>query len=395
MRRAGAALALVMLALALVSTLGPVKGPDPGTFQWCVVCGERGSADALANMLLFLPLAIGLVWSGASAPRTILLAFLLSASLEFVQLRLVPGRDATLGDVVWNTVGAALGVGLAHWFPIRRRSGVRAMAAAVLVLAALGVSGLLLRPYFPPTAYYGQVLADLRMYDWYRGRLLRADIAGIALPSGQLADSRSVRERLAEGATLSVRAIAGPRTPKVGPIFSIFDAAHREILFVGNDRGDLVLRVNTRATDVRLDRPDLRWRGAMAGVVPGDTLRVEVRRARGAYCLRLNGRERCDLAPSAGRMWALLQFAPHLPVAVQAILDGVFLVLLGLPVGLVFRRSATGYAAVTLALAGLLVLPPLMGLAPTPLLQVVALACGMLGGALLPHDEVLSGVRAG
>jgi hypothetical protein len=120
-----------------------------------------------------------------------------------------------------------------------------------------------------------------------------------------------------------------------------------------------------------------------------------VRRARGAYCLRLNGRERCDLAPSAGRMWALVQFVPHLPAAVRAILDGLFLALLGLPVGLVFRRSATGYAAATLALAGVLVLPPLVGLAPTPFLQVVALACGILGGGLLPHDEVPSEGRAG
>jgi hypothetical protein len=373
-----------MLAVVLAATLVPADAPDPGEFQWCVLCGRRGTADALANVLLFLPLAAGLVWSGASGARTVVVGLLFSATLELVQLRLVDGRDSTLGDLVWNTVGTALGVGFAWWFPVRRRSGVAALAVAASVPVVVGLGGVLLRPDFPPTAYVGQVQEDLRVYHWYSGRILRAEIGGLALAAGPLADSRGVRERLTAGAPLSVRTLAGPRTPRVYPIFSIFDTARREILFVGNDRGDLVLRTSTRAADVRLDRPDLRWRGALATVVPGDTLLVVVRRARATYCLGLNGGERCDLAPGAGRLWALLQFSPHLPGPALAGLDGAFLALLGLCVGLAFRRGAAGYAAVALALAGVVVLPPLVGLARTPLVHVLVLGCGILGGARLP-----------
>ena len=393
-RRLHVALAVAMLALILLATLVPSSDPDSGLFQRCVLCGEFGLADAIANVLLFLPLAIGVYGAGASAGRTVLLGFLLSASLEYVQLRLIPGRDATLGDVVWNTAGMALGVALARWLPMRRRSGVHSLGASVLVLSAIGCFGFVLLPSFPPTVYYGQWTADLGQYEWYRGRVLSAEIGGMAMPSWRLADSKKVAELLAAGTPLRVRAIAGPRTERQALIFSIMDAAHREIVIAGPDRDDLVLHVSTRSVDVRLQQPDLRWRGAMAGVRPGDTLRVEVRRVRGEYCLRLNERERCGLAPTAGRAWTLVQFVPHLPAVVQTVLDGVFLVLLGLPIGLVYRRGAAGYTALALALGGLVGVPPLVALAPTPLLQVAALALGILAGAHAPPAGVRTAGRA-
>ena len=373
-----------MLALILLATLVPSTDADSGMFQRCILCGEFGLADAIANVLLFLPLAIGVYGAGAPAGRTVLVGFLLSASLEYVQLRLIPGRDATLGDVVWNTAGMALGVTIAWWLPRRRRSGGRSLAASVLVLSALGFFGFVLRPVFPPTVYYGQWTADLGMYEWYRGQVLSAEIGGMAMPSWRLADSKTVRERLAAGTPLRVRAIAGPRTERLAPLFSIADGERRSIILVGPDRDDLVLHVSTRSVDVRLQQPDLRWRGAMAAVRPGDTLRVEVLGMRGEYCLRLNERERCDLAPSAGRAWTLVQFISHLPAGVQAFLDSVFLLLLGLPLGLVYRRGAAGYAAVGLALADVLVIPPLIGLAATPLLEVAVLALGILAGMYAP-----------
>lgn len=374
------AFAAAMLALILVATLVPSSDPDSGMLRGCVVCGEEGLADAIANVLLFLPLGIGIYCSGASGRKTIVLGMLLSATLEFVQLRLVPGRDATLGDVVWNTVGTALGVALAWWLPVRRRSGLRACVAAGAVLAVIAGIGLVVRPAFPQTVYYGQWTPDLGVYEWYRGRVLSADIGGLPLRSDRLDDSRAVRERLMQGVALRILAVAGPRTERLAPLFSIAS----DILLVGPDRDDLVLRVRTRAIGWRLRQPDLRWRGAMAGVAPGDTFAVQVLHTQRGYCLRVGDRERCGLAYTAGQAWQLVQFIPRMPLAAQAILDCVVMAILGLPIGLVFRRGAAAYAAAAVAVVGALALPTLVGLAPTPPVELAALATGIAGAALMP-----------
>jgi hypothetical protein len=376
--------AALTLSLVFGATLLPSPGPDSRTLQWCLLCGDFGLSDAIANVVLFAPVGISLCCAGLSSRRAIAIGLLLSCAIEFTQLRFVPGREAAVGDVLWNTVGTALGAGLVRWLPEHGRSGPRAFAAAAAALAVIVAVGLLQRPSFPPTVYYGQWTADLGMYEWYRGQVLAADIGDMPLRSWRLQDSRTVRERLRAGVPLRVRAVAGPRTGRLAPLFSIADDQQRGILLIGPDRDDLVLQVSTWATDFRLHQPDLRWRGAMASVAPGDTLAVEVSRARRGYCLRLNGRQQCDLAHTAGRAWGLVDFVPHLPPAAQTLLDCVFMAILGLPVGLLLRRSKSGYAAAWFLLLGALVLPPLVGLAPTPLPQVAALAAGIVAAALAP-----------
>ncbi|MGA2382672.1 MAG: VanZ family protein [Gemmatimonadales bacterium] len=377
-----ATLLIASLGVVLGATLVPGSGPDTGTFQWCVLCGDFGLADAIANVVLFVPLGIALGCSAVSARKTVALALLLSTAIEIAQLW-IPGRESTLADIIWNTTGAAVGVGFVCWYPARRRFRLGGLVAATAVLAVIAGAGLLLRPAFPPTIYYGQWTAQLGQFEWYRGKVLEAEIGGMQLPSWRLQDSKGVREQLSAGERLRVRAIAGPRTERLAPLFSIFDEQQREILLVGVDRDDLVLQVSTHAGDLRLDQPDLRWRGALVRLAPGDTINLELRGARSGYCLRLNSRERCGLDYTAGQAWGLVQFVPSMGAAGQAALDCLFMFLLGLPVGLTVRRNRYGYAAVAIVVAGVLALPPLLGLAPTPPLQVAALALGVVA-ALTP-----------
>jgi lipopolysaccharide export LptBFGC system permease protein LptF len=77
-------------------------------------------------------------------------------------------------------------------------------------------------------------------------------------------------------------------------------------------------------------------------------------------------------------------YYPALPVAAQTILGCVFMALLGLPAGLVFRRGRSGYAAVAVAVAGVVVLPALAGLAPLTPAEFAALLSGGVVGALMP-----------
>jgi len=109
---------------------------------------------------------------------------------------------------------------------------------------------------------------------------------------------------LLAGTALNVRAVVGPRTEWLAPLFSICDSERREILLVGPDRDDLVLHARSRAEDLLLRPTELRWCGALAGVAPGGFPAVSVRREATGYCLSLNERERCPLASTAGRAWA-------------------------------------------------------------------------------------------
>jgi len=382
-RAIGVAVAAAGLALVLGLTLTPAAGPDAGTFRWCLLCGDLGLSDFIANVLLFVPLAAGLVWSGVAGRRIVAAAFLLAALIEIAQLA-IPGRDSTLGDVVAATLGAALVVLARRRWAARRsaRAGLLAAAAAWAVIAATGFA---LRPSLPPTVWYGQWTAALGQFEWYRGRLLSVALGGTPLGDGRLDDSRGARGRLAAGEPLVVRAVAGPRTARLAPLFSVADSAYREILVVGADRDDLVLRVRRRAADLGLFQPDLRWRGALAAARPGDTLALEARRGRSGYCLALDGRERCGLGYPAGRAWALVRFVPGLPAAAEAVLDCGFAALLLLPVGLLVRRNGAGAVTALVALGGVAALAPVVGLLPTPAAQLAASAAGLGAGLLAPR----------
>ena len=391
-----AVVALAGFALVIRLTLVPTSDPDTGTFHWCVLCGDFGLADFIANVILFMPLAAGLSGAGLSWRRAVASLFLLSTAIELTQL-IIPGRESALGDIVANTLGAALAAALVRWLPARRRSGIGSAAAAGAMLAVVAVTGLALQLTLPRTVYYGQWTADLGMYDWYRGRVLSAQIGGLPLPSWRLDDSRIVRERLLSGIPLEVRAVAGPRTERLAPVFSIFDERQQEVLVLGADRDDLVLRTQRRATDLKLREPDVRWHGALAGVSPGDTVALGLQVSRSGLCLFLNGRGRCGMAVTAGEAWRLVQDRPDLSAGAQLALDSLCMIILGLPLGLLSPRRVSGYVVITAAVTGVALLPPALGLAQTPVLQLASLAAAIAGGALVaerqPSDHIAPSSR--
>src|SRR4029077_6988777 len=75
---------------------------------WCVACGDRGRADFLLNVILFLPLGCALRLAGARIRTAVLIGMFLSITIELTQA-FIPGRDTSLGDVISNTTGTFLG----------------------------------------------------------------------------------------------------------------------------------------------------------------------------------------------------------------------------------------------------------------------------------------------
>lgn len=152
-------------------------------------------------------------------------------------------------------------------------------------------------------------------------------------------------------------------------------------MLVGLDRDDLVLRYRTRSARWRLDQPDIRLRGALAGIERGDTLHIVIRRDAGGFCLSVNATRACRLWFTIGSAWALLLYPAHFPRWAHALLDAGWVAGLLFPVGLWMRRRPESVLALGVVLGSLAVLPQQVGLNPTALREWIAAGCGLLLGA--------------
>jgi VanZ family protein len=382
-RPARAALLTLAVSFVLAATLYPAGGERSPEWQGCIVCGEKGLADVLVNIILFMPLGAGLALTRWGALRLTITGWLLSGAVECAQF-FIPGRDPSLGDLLFNTLGTLAGAALvrtAPWWLRPRATTVATLAGTVIAVAAIGGTLALLGPQLPHSTYYGQWTANLEHLFWYRGRVLAATLGGTPLPPHRLTDSEAARGHLLAGDTLQAAAVAGPRPPRFAPLVSIFDDHQREIVILGIEGDDLVWRRRTWAARFGLDQPDVRWRDALRGSRRGDRFTVAVWRERRGWCLARDAASRCGLGPTPGRAWALLMYPESLPPWMQAALDGCWVAGLCLPLGLWGRRAGPRTAVPAgAAVAAALVVAPL--LAATPAVPLIEWAGAGAGGAL-------------
>ncbi len=282
---------------------------------FCLICGERGGADGILNLLLFLPLGIALMAATGNAMRVVALSVALSILIEVLQ-GMIPGRYPGLGDVVNNALGGAAGAGIGAMakqllWPSRRLAGALTVGTGAAAAVLLFMAGVLLAPSFPATIYYGQWTADLQYLEAYEGQVLEASLGSMFLGSERTSNPELAVDLLRSGAPLYVQAVAGPAPPALAPIVSIFDESGVEMVVLGADATDLVLRVRYRANELRLDRPDLRVRQAFAATRPGDTIRLRAENAVEGYSLWLDEYEYAALRHTPGEGWALLIHPEH------------------------------------------------------------------------------------
>jgi VanZ family protein len=378
----GAAVGCILLA-----TLTPFPGAHQPDFIGCVLCGVRGSADALVNLILYVPFGVALMINGRVGLRAVGWAGLLSAGTEFAQI-FIPGRDPSLGDVCFNTLGAAAGQMSAHlaarWATPESRAAARlSLAAAVGAASLFGLTGWLLSPALPVSAFRAWYTADRPDLDFYHGRVLGTSLGSVTFGPADLPNPRQVRRLLLAGAPLRILAVAGPRIRGLGPLFVIEDDAGNEIFLIGPDRDDLALRFRTHAIVHRLDQPDVRLRQAFAGVAPGDTLRIEARRERDGYCLTVNQAHACGLGFTIGSGWSLLLYPRHFPSWLRWLLGAGWVAGMVLPVGFWARNRWESALAAAVLISAVALIPRATGLIPTPVHQWLGAGIGCLIGATL------------
>ena len=378
------ALFFISLGCILGATLTPVGTEFQPDFVSCIICGGRGWADAVANLILYAPFGAALAWNGRTGLRAVGYAFLLSACIEAAQT-VIPGRDPSLGDVTFNTLGAGAGLLAAmtarRWLvPSVPRAARLSLASATLATGLMVLTGVLLAPAIPAGPLSLWYAPDLPDMPWYHARVLTTRLDLTPIHPGLLSADRTAP--LLMGKRLFLAAVAGSPVPSLAPLI-VFADREDQVYLVGPDRNDLVLRYETRAARWGFDQPDIRLRGAFKPVARGDTVQIGIERRRVQWCLRLNRMEQCGKGFTLGDAWAMVMYPRHWPPWSNTLLGAMWVGGLALPVGLWGRQRLESAAAIALFGGALALVPSPVGLVATPLSEWCGAALGLGGGFAL------------
>lgn len=369
-----------------VATLWPVDWAAAGSEPiLCVLCGDGSSADLLLNIGLFVPLGWILARHGGSVGRVLLFGLLVSAAIEFLQLG-IPGRSATLRDLLGNGLGAGGGALLADLGQRMLRSGVRTRAlVGAISFAAAGVlvTGWMLDPVASAGPYFGHRAPRLGHLEPWTGSVGSAAIGNASLPHGLVADTTPVATALIARAPIVITGIGGQETERLAAIVAITNIDNRELLLIGPLGRDLVVRRRRRGQQLRFDAPAERFERVMPAPGAGLPFSITV----DDRCASVDGVRRCLAPPSLGHGWTLLHYR-HVPVRVGRGLDGLGVALLTLP--LAFLLALTGVrpaALATVALAAALyAAAALSGLAQPGWPELAGLVTSLLCGRILARS---------
>jgi VanZ family protein len=385
--RAAHAALFVTVAVVLCATLIPIGAParsyPPGLhLNWSFPV-----ADMIRNWLLFIPLGAALRACGIRGRSALALGAGLSLGIEILQLA-IPGRETAISDLLSNTLGTATGIALVRtapaWIQTTGRQARRiAFATAASAIVGMAAPGWLLAPARVTPPLYAHHAPRMPNLEPYTGRVLEADLDGEAMPYGGLADPERVAARLRGDYTL--RVVAEARRPADGQaaLLLITDQKQREILLLGPDAEDLVLRFRNRGARLGLEFARIRVAGALRGLSDGERFRVEAERHGSDLCLNLDGRERCGLGFTLGDGWSLLLPDWRVLAHHRKLLGAIWLGVLLIPLGYWGEPSGSLAIAGALVLVTLLVAPAATGLLPTPPAQVAGAVGGVVVGRCL------------
>jgi hypothetical protein len=388
------ATAVALIVMATLAPRRPATGWESGRFDVCLFCGTNGGLDAVNNVLLFLPFGAAGAAVGWRLSRTIGTATALATVVELIQLIVLTGRYAGLGDILFNTAGALAGAALFRTHPILISPSPRA-ARIGAILAAAAASGIaaatawLLGLPVPDQPLFGQWAPGRAVM--FTGELHRASLNGGPLHDGpidaQMADSFRA---LAATRRASIEADITPAAPPPGVV---------PIVRLVTD--DLVLLAISQSRDAIVFVPALRSRllglRTIAIEVPAEARPSERLHIQGSAEPRMlhisadgsGGRSSRRLKLTVGLGWTmLLPFTIRLSDA-PAMGSFLWLAVLALPIGfyaVAARSSGRSSLWWVIIPAGLVVafafIPAVAGIAASEWTEWVGAVSGAALGAV-------------
>ena len=393
----------ITLAVVLIATLTPASDTTQTSEFWCIACGEFGGLDVLNNIVMFVPL--GFAFALASNRRWASVAVCVGITLfvESMQVRIVTGRDASLSDLVANSVGGLIGVELAIrrsmlFQPHRRIAGRLTIAGAALFALITSLTSAGLRPATIPRSLWVQWTPDRPPFVPFTGELISFRLDSINLPR-QFYPPRS----LGVDRVLSQpwwHATATVRTENLAARNSVIARIAEEwtvLLSVEQHGWDLQCLEKTRSSDFRFRSPKVMLRDALRPSSDSPAAPVSLTCSREGPALTAASRERqgeLRLSPSLG--WLLL--CPF-NIAIDdrfVWIGAIWLMALAFPAGYWLRfvaerraalaadstseRSTVASIAVALLL-GLVITPVLTGTAMAAIPEWIGSVAGIALGA--------------
>lgn len=282
---AGAAVTIAAAAAIAWFTLRPgEKGPPAMTGRDYLL------TDLVLNVLLFIPLGVGLALLSVRGRGTIAIGTLSSVAIELSQWWWISGRTASFHDVLTNGLGTALGAILvAAWGDRARWRRVMGAPLAAALVAAWVIGALLVVPSLPRgVLWFGQWQHEFAGTTLFQGRVLRLSVQGIAVPDGAFAGTAALRERLTRSDTLQVVTdiVTGEPVEGRAQLVGVVSAEGAELASLWQLGTSVLARQRLRLSDFSVRTLWLRMDHALPPS-PGDTLRVVFEATRRALELRV------------------------------------------------------------------------------------------------------------
>lgn len=370
-----------------------------------MICGPYGGVDAVLNVLLFIPLGVGLAFGGATPRRAILVGLACTITIELLQVRLVAGRDSSLGDVVTNTLGASLGHTLGRFRGILWKPEplvARGLFAAYLAvwLCAQVLIAYTFMPVLPEPPYYGQIDRP-RGYarPAFPGDVATASVESVRLVRGGLSNGHVIRSLLGrrDGAELRAIATDGGEVSGKAELVVVSGPGMESVVSLEQEGTSLVFSMRTGADHLRL-RPYEFRADDVFGASHGN--RTDTLLARGRYSAAL-----VTLSATRGSSLRARTFVPRLslgwmpfvPAATyvdndvaELAFSAIFLLLLVAPAGYwaamirkaeksTWQRGPVAALAVVLCV-GLFLVPTLFGMRPAAVWEWGCVVVAAAGG---------------
>jgi VanZ family protein len=416
-------IAVANLAVIAFATLLPEPGAAPGS-HLCLSCGPLGGVNSVLNIFLFVPLGIGLALAGIPGKRTIVAMCALSVLIETTQLLVIPGRYATVGDVLTNTLGGALGFAIGRYALIALRPSPRialvlttgwfAVWLSVQTISAFGFS-----PSIPSSQYYGQLAPNLGDWEQFRGRVLRASIADVVVPDTRFKDNAQARDLILNGATVTAIILPPGPARAIAPIVRVADSSQREIMLLAQNAAALIFGVRTGAAVLRLrppvfSLPDVfQPRTPLDGGIMADMLTVSARYSAREVWMKAQTRTSYDrrIPVTAALGWTMLMpfqwfiEGSRTELVVSAVWIASLLLPIGYWLGVAIRSPRSHDAAIIRMMAaaialvifyvGLVEVPQAFGVNPASFSDWLAGLAGVLSGVLIAPRPVAQDTKRG